>query len=193
MQNIGRLSSPLAKILSVRGVEGRSVGAVMDLEIRGLRVLVTAGGSGIGLAIARRFAGEGEWAEAPGCVHGTWTVAGADFKRRRTKWRCPSGECSPASTWVKADRRRPLVPRGTRRFRDFYAGRGAVERVLAAQERVRPDAAPHAWTRASRATRRPRDARPSLAGARARASRSARGVSASLEQEAGPTTDSRSP
>src|ERR1700712_1125276 len=31
----------------------------MDLDIRGLRVLVTAGASGIGLAIARRFAGEG--------------------------------------------------------------------------------------------------------------------------------------
>jgi NAD(P)-dependent dehydrogenase (short-subunit alcohol dehydrogenase family) len=31
----------------------------MDLDIRGLRVLVTAGGSGIGLAIARRFADEG--------------------------------------------------------------------------------------------------------------------------------------
>jgi NAD(P)-dependent dehydrogenase (short-subunit alcohol dehydrogenase family) len=31
----------------------------MDLELRGLRVLVTAGAGGIGLAIARRFAGEG--------------------------------------------------------------------------------------------------------------------------------------
>jgi NAD(P)-dependent dehydrogenase (short-subunit alcohol dehydrogenase family) len=31
----------------------------MDLDIRGLRVLVTAGAGGIGLAIARRFAGEG--------------------------------------------------------------------------------------------------------------------------------------
>src|ERR1700733_6378029 len=31
----------------------------MDLDIKGLRVLVTAGGNGIGLAIARRFAGEG--------------------------------------------------------------------------------------------------------------------------------------
>jgi NAD(P)-dependent dehydrogenase (short-subunit alcohol dehydrogenase family) len=31
----------------------------MDLELKGLRVLVTAGAGGIGLAIARRFAGEG--------------------------------------------------------------------------------------------------------------------------------------
>jgi NAD(P)-dependent dehydrogenase (short-subunit alcohol dehydrogenase family) len=31
----------------------------MDLDIKGLRVLVTAGAGGIGLAIARRFAGEG--------------------------------------------------------------------------------------------------------------------------------------
>src|SRR5258706_10764358 len=34
-------------------------GAIMDLDIRGLRVLVTAGAGGIGLAIARRFAAEG--------------------------------------------------------------------------------------------------------------------------------------
>ena len=31
----------------------------MDLELKGLRVLVTAGANGIGLAIARAFAGEG--------------------------------------------------------------------------------------------------------------------------------------
>src|SRR5258708_12035629 len=31
----------------------------MDLDIKGLRVLVTAGAGGIGLAIARRFAAEG--------------------------------------------------------------------------------------------------------------------------------------
>jgi NAD(P)-dependent dehydrogenase (short-subunit alcohol dehydrogenase family) len=31
----------------------------MDLDIKGLRVLVTAGANGIGLAIARRFASEG--------------------------------------------------------------------------------------------------------------------------------------
>jgi hypothetical protein len=65
---------------------------------------------------------------APTCEHGTWTFAGADFKNRRTKWRCPTGECSPKSAWIKASRLRPLVPRETRRWRDLYYGRSAVER-----------------------------------------------------------------
>ncbi len=65
---------------------------------------------------------------APTCEHGNWTFAGADFKRKATKWRCPTGECSPASTWVKADRLHPLIPRETKRFGDLYRGRSAVER-----------------------------------------------------------------
>jgi len=44
------------------------------------------------------------------------------------KWRCPTGECQPKSTWVKADRRNPLVPRGTKRWTKLYRGRAAVER-----------------------------------------------------------------
>jgi hypothetical protein len=55
-------------------------------------------------------------------------VAGADFKRRATKWRCPTGECKPASTWIKADRLHPLIPRDSKRSRDLYRSRGAVER-----------------------------------------------------------------
>ena len=31
----------------------------------------------------------------PECEHGTWTFSGADFKRKRAKWRCPSGGCQP--------------------------------------------------------------------------------------------------
>lgn len=37
----------------------------------------------------------------PSCNHGEWTFAGADAKRGATKWRCPSGECAPASVWLK--------------------------------------------------------------------------------------------
>ncbi len=64
----------------------------------------------------------------PACEHGTWTFAGADFKRRATKWRCPTGECAPKSRWVKADRLHPLIPRETERSRKLYRSRGAVER-----------------------------------------------------------------
>jgi Transposase DDE domain len=65
---------------------------------------------------------------APTCEHGTWTFAGANYKRRATQWRCPTGECSPKSVWIKADRLRPLIPRETRRWRNLYYGRSAVER-----------------------------------------------------------------
>jgi transposase len=65
---------------------------------------------------------------APTCDHGTWSFAGADIKRKATKWRCPTGECSPASVWRKASRLHPLVPRETSRWRDLYRGRAAVER-----------------------------------------------------------------
>jgi transposase len=51
-----------------------------------------------------------------------------DFKRRATKWRCPIGECKPASTWIKADRLHPLIPRETERSAKLYRSRGAVER-----------------------------------------------------------------
>jgi hypothetical protein len=34
----------------------------------------------------------------------------------------------PASTWVKADRLHPLIPRETARSRKLYRSRGAVER-----------------------------------------------------------------
>jgi hypothetical protein len=68
---------------------------------------------------------------APTCEHGDWVFAGADFKRRATKWRCPTGDCEPRSVWRKASRLHPLIPRETKRFGDLYRGRGAVERTLA--------------------------------------------------------------
>jgi hypothetical protein len=51
-----------------------------------------------------------------------------DYGRKATKWRCPTGECKPASRWVKADRLHPLIPRETPRFTAFYRRRAAVER-----------------------------------------------------------------
>jgi hypothetical protein len=45
----------------------------------------------------------------PCCRDGVWTFAGADFEHRATKWRCPTGECRPASVWVKASTLHPLI------------------------------------------------------------------------------------
>jgi hypothetical protein len=67
---------------------------------------------------------------APVCEHGEWVFAGADFKNKRTKWRCPTGECDPASVWRKASRLHPLIPRHTKRWTELYAGRSSVERTF---------------------------------------------------------------
>ena len=64
----------------------------------------------------------------PTCEHGEWTFAGSDAKRGASKWRCPTGECQPASVWIKADRLHTLVPRSTDRWGALYRQRGAVER-----------------------------------------------------------------
>src|SRR5207248_681654 len=62
------------------------------------------------------------------CQHGEWRWAGSDSKRGASKWRCPTGECKPASVWVKVDRLHPLLPRETPRWSKLYKGRAAVER-----------------------------------------------------------------
>jgi hypothetical protein len=64
----------------------------------------------------------------PTCSHGTWTFAGADRKRGASKWRCPTGECAPASTWVTASRLHPLIPRESKRWKAAYRKRASVER-----------------------------------------------------------------
>jgi len=66
----------------------------------------------------------------PRCEHGEWTFAGADQKRGACKWRCPTGECKPASVWIKADRLHPLIPRQTLRWKGLYRGRSSVERAF---------------------------------------------------------------
>ncbi len=67
----------------------------------------------------------------PCCEHGKWRFAGADYGRKATKWRCPTGECKPASVWIRADRLHPLIPRETLRWKGLYRGRASVERGFA--------------------------------------------------------------
>lgn len=64
----------------------------------------------------------------PECKHGTWKFAGSDRKRGASKWRCPTGECKPASTWIVADRLHTLIPRETKRWKAMYRKRASVER-----------------------------------------------------------------
>lgn len=64
----------------------------------------------------------------PTCEHGTWTFAGSDRKRGASKWRCPTAECKPASTWIKAHRLHPLIPHKSKRWNSTYRKRVAVER-----------------------------------------------------------------
>ncbi len=81
----------------------RSTTAALDRNVAPVTALVKSG---------RVKAGE----HKPPCrEHGEWTFAGADYKRRATKRRCPTGDCQPKSTWRKADRLSPLIPRTTER------------------------------------------------------------------------------
>jgi hypothetical protein len=64
----------------------------------------------------------------PSCQHGEWTFAGSDTKRGASKWRCPTGGCTPRSVWIKADRLHTLIPRTTDRWKAIYHTRSAVER-----------------------------------------------------------------
>lgn len=70
----------------------------------------------------------------PSCEHGEWKFAGADRKRGAAKWRCPTGECSPASTWCKASRLHPLIPRESKRWKAAYRKRASVEREFGRQK-----------------------------------------------------------
>ena len=69
-----------------------------------------------------------DWHKTPTCDHCPWRFAGADYGGKATKWRCPTGECKPASVWIKAERLFPLVPRETPRWSALYRRRAAVER-----------------------------------------------------------------
>ena len=56
------------------------------------------------------------------------SITGSDAKRQAAKWRCPTGECSPASRWIGANRLHNLIPRSSLRWKKLYRLRGAVER-----------------------------------------------------------------
>src|SRR5487761_804144 len=91
----------------------------MECEERGIRPVI---------ALKMTAGVKAGWDKPPSCEHGTWRFAGSDAKRGASKWRCPSGECQPASVWVKADRLHPLIPRNTARFKALYREPVAVER-----------------------------------------------------------------
>jgi hypothetical protein len=96
----------------------------------------------------------------PSCEHGEWKFAGADHKRKATKWRCPTGECKTGfcvgegGPFALADsaRDRPLeTPLPPPRL-----GRAGVRK---AQERIRSRTAASARDRACEASRGPHDPR----------------------------------
>lgn len=68
-------------------------------------------------------------ADPPRCEHGPWKSGGPDYGRKAHKYRCPTGECSPKTKWIKADRYHPLIPRESKRYKQLYYQRSAVERV----------------------------------------------------------------
>lgn len=100
-----------------KGYDARQV--YEAVEVRGIRPVVP---------LRKDAAVKGGKHKPPTCAHGEWSFAGSDVKRGASKWRCPTGACSPASTWLKADRLHTLVPRSTKRWGDLYRKRGAVER-----------------------------------------------------------------
>ena len=117
---------PLLDSVLARGFQPATVAADKGYDYAPVHEAIMERGS-LPIIARRRFAGE-SWSEAPTCEHGAWTFAGANYQRGATQWRCPTGECQPKSRWIKADRRHPLIPRGTLRFGKLYAGRAAVER-----------------------------------------------------------------
>ncbi len=112
----GRGFTPAVAVLD-RGYDAETVYA--DVEGRGMRPVIP---------LRQTPAVKAGKDKPPSCDHGTWTFAGSDTKRGASKWRCPSGECRPASVWVKASRLHTLIPRGTERWKSLYHQRGAVER-----------------------------------------------------------------
>jgi hypothetical protein len=74
--------------------------------------------------------------DVPTCEHGRWTTStttdevALPARSIREARQLELLGCSPASVWIKADRRNPLIPRETSGFGDLYRGRSAVERAF---------------------------------------------------------------
>lgn len=114
---------PLLDSLPVRPLH-----AVLDKGYDGAKVYEACEARGIRPVVPLRTVLTDGRNKPPRCAHGWWTFGGSDVKRGASKWRCPTGKCTPASTWVKASRLQTLVPRSTKRWGDLYRKRGAVER-----------------------------------------------------------------
>jgi hypothetical protein len=103
----------------------------------------------------------------PTCEHGEWTFAGSDSRCGASKWRCPTGECQPASVWVKASRLHPLahpprndpLPQAVPGPLSGRAGVRAPQTRLGARSALRP------WSGSRTAARRLDDPRQARHGA----------------------------
>jgi hypothetical protein len=120
-----RVTSELRQHKTVGGRVDACIAAVLttlQVECPSLGTNVASRGPVAGDAV--REAGESGSAEAR-----SWPahVAGSDTMRGATKYRCPTGEFTPASVWTKGDRLHTLIRRETQQWKDLYCGRVAVE------------------------------------------------------------------
>jgi hypothetical protein len=73
----------------VRARQGYDVGTVYNaLEGRSCRPIIS---------LRKTPAVKAGAHKPPTCEHGEWRFAGSDAKRGASKWRCPTGDCRPAS------------------------------------------------------------------------------------------------
>jgi hypothetical protein len=121
-------ATPLLDVLNARGFHPETAAMDSAYDVGHVHDAFEARGCHPVVKLRKTTAVQRGEHKPPKCEHGTWTFAGSDAKRGASKWRCPTGECRPASRWIKADRLHPLIPRETRRWGKLYAGRAAVER-----------------------------------------------------------------
>jgi Transposase DDE domain len=119
----------------------------------------------------------------PCCRHGVWIFAGADFKRRASKWRCPSGRV-PARERVGQGR--SPAPADPARIRAVAQAlpltRSRGTRVRQAQARMGVAPAPRPWIGSRSATCRLDDPREARLRTREGACRTARGIAEAADR-----------